>query len=121
MKLLPARVQGWRPLEFSCPINTVIQVGANTCQRVDVVLVFRSIPAEAVDNWVMPNGRPRSDRELADEVLLDVQTTSQSGFDELWKPIRISDVLSTDRGTAMVVSAFLAALPRVDAQGQGME
>ena len=56
---------------FFCNLNVPILVGEDRYKYVPIVGVFRTIAMDDVDAWVMhADGRPRSDRELAAEVLV---------------------------------------------------
>ena len=59
---------------FFCNLNVPILVGEDRYKYVPIVGVFRAIAMDDVDAWVMhADGRPRSDRELAAEVLVEIR------------------------------------------------
>jgi hypothetical protein len=74
-----------------------------------------------VAQWVMhPNGTPRGDRELAAEVLVEIWTPTRTHGCTRRHALNVADVLKLDSAAAIVVSTFLAALPRVTGRyGQG--
>ncbi|MGJ7505496.1 hypothetical protein [Variovorax sp. ZT5P30] len=78
-----------------------------------VVATFRWLPGESVNDWVMPNGRPRSDRELAAEILISIRRVQEAGSSSPSRKLSVSHVLELDRAAALVVSTFLSALPRL--------
>jgi len=102
------------PTTFSCNLSLPILVGQDRYKYIPVVGVFRSIPFEQIDAWVMhPDGRPRSDRELAAEVLVEIRQPLATSGGSAPPAFEVADVLQLDRAAAIVVSTFLAALPRV--------
>ncbi|WP_295986883.1 hypothetical protein [uncultured Variovorax sp.] len=99
---------------FFCNLSVPILVGEDRYKYVPIVGVFRSIPFDQVDEWVMhPDGRPRSDRELAAEVLVEIRKPLGSSGRTAAHAFDVADILQLDRAAAIVVSTFLAALPRV--------
>jgi hypothetical protein len=99
---------------FSCTLSLPILVGEDRYKYVPVVGFFRSIPFDQVDEWVMhPGGGPRSDRELAAEVLVEIRKPLGTSGRTVPHSFEVSDILQLDRAAAIVVSTFLAALPRV--------
>ena len=99
---------------FSCNLSLPILVGEDRYKYVPVVGVFRSIPFDQVDEWVMhPGGGPRSDRELAAEVLVEIRKPLGTSGRTVPHSVEVADILQLDRAAAIVVSTFLAALPRV--------
>ncbi|MET3442698.1 hypothetical protein ABIC94_003486 [Variovorax paradoxus] len=99
---------------FFCNLSVPILVGEDRYKYIPVIGVFRSIPFEQIDEWVMhPDGRPRSDRELAAEVLVEIRRSPENSGQEVARPFEVADILQLDRAAAIVVSTYLAALPRV--------
>ncbi|MET3495101.1 hypothetical protein [Variovorax boronicumulans] len=98
---------------FLCRFSIPIQLDEERFQYFPVVGVFRRIPFDQVDRWVMrPDGRARTDRELASEVLLELRRplgftgkTAALQFD-------IGEVIEVGRAAAIIVATFLAELPR---------
>jgi hypothetical protein len=98
---------------FFCNFNVPVLVAEDRYKYVPIVGVFRSIPVDQVDAWVMhPGGGPRSDRELATEVLVEVRKPLGTSGRTVPHSFDVADVLQLDRAAAIVVSTFLAALPR---------
>lgn len=94
---------------FSIPV----QLDDERFQYVPVVGVFRRIPFEHVDHWVMrPDGRARTDRELAAEVLVELRRPLGSSGKTAALPYDIGEVLEVERAAAIIVATFLAELPR---------
>lgn len=97
---------------FSWTMEVPVMRDATHRKCIAIVCVFRSgLAAEDVDQWVMhPNGTPRSDRELAAEVLVEIRrpvgARGQTALD-------VADILELDSAAAIVVSTFLAVLPRI--------
>jgi len=87
----------------------------NRRKHILIVGVFSaSIAADNVDEWLMrPDGKPRSDRELAIEVLVEIRKPLRTdGRSSALHTLSINDLLQSDNAAAIVVSTFLAALPR---------
>jgi hypothetical protein len=102
------------PTTFFCNLSVPILVGEDRYKYIPVVGVFRSIPFEQIDEWVMhPDGRPRSDRELAAEVLVEIRMPPAMSAGPAARAFEVADLLQLDRAAAVVVSTYLAALPRV--------
>jgi len=78
---------------------------------VPAVAVFRRIPPESVETWLMPNGQARDDRELASEVLIEVRHAGDDAG-SAQKYFDVSKVLELGRAASLVVSTFLSSLPR---------
>jgi hypothetical protein len=98
---------------FLCRFSIPIRLDEERFKYVPVVGTFRSIPFGQIDRWVMrPDGRPRTDRELAVEALLELRrplgSTARTGPFQLG----IGDVVEVDRAAAIIVATFLAELPR---------
>lgn len=99
---------------FFCNLNIPILVGEDRYKYLPVVAVFRSLAHAQVDDWVMdPDGRPRSDRELAAEVVVELRPSPQTSDGEPPQPFDVADILQLDRAAAIIVATYLAALPRV--------
>jgi hypothetical protein len=99
---------------FFCNLSLPILVGEDRYKYIPVVGVFRSIPFEQIDEWVMhPDGKPRSDRELATEVLVEIRRPPDTGGGAAAQAFEVADILQLDRAAAIIVSTYLAALPRV--------
>ena len=99
---------------FFCNLSVPILVGEDRYKYIPVVGVFRSIPFEQIDEWVMhPDGKPRSDRELAAEVLVEIRVPPEMSGSAAARVFDVADILQLDRAAAIVVSTYLAALPRV--------
>jgi hypothetical protein len=99
---------------FSCAMELPVMLDEVNRQYIPLVGVFRGGPAaEEVDQWVMhPNGTPRSDRELAAEVLIEVRQSAGARGHAALHTFAVADILELDSAAAIVVSTFLAALPR---------
>lgn len=97
---------------FSRKVSVPIAIDEERYKYVPIVAVFRRIPPESVDQWVMRDGKPRSDRELASEVLVDVRKPIANSGSIAAHELRVADVLHLDRAAAIIVSTFLSVLPR---------
>jgi hypothetical protein len=98
---------------FLCRFSIPIRLDEERFQYVPVVGTFRSIPSGQVDRWVMrPDGRPRTDRELAAEALLELRRPLGSTARTAPFQLGIGDVVEVDRAAAIIVATFLAELPR---------
>ena len=99
---------------FSCNLSLPVLVGEDRYKYVPVVGVLRSIPFDQVDEWVMhPGDGPRRDRELAAAVLVEIRKPLGTSGRTVPHSFEVADILQLDRAAAIVVSTFLAALPRV--------
>ena len=99
---------------FFCNLNVPILVGEDRYKYVPIVGVFRTIAMDDVDAWVMhADGRPRSDRELAAEGLVEIRKPLGATGRTAPHAFEVADILQLDRAAAIVVSTYLAALPRV--------
>ncbi|MFS2047581.1 hypothetical protein [Variovorax sp.] len=97
---------------FACRVSMPIATAEERCFRyVPAVAIFRRIPPEMLDTWLMPDGKARGDRELASEVLIEVR---HAGDDSGATPQRfdLSEVLEVGRAASLFVSTFLSSLPR---------
>ncbi|WP_332875290.1 hypothetical protein [Variovorax sp. IB41] len=98
---------------FVCRFSIPIRLDEERFQYFPVVGVFRSMPFDQVDRWVMrPDGRARTDRELAAEVLLELRRPLGSSGKTAALQFGITDVLEVDRAAAIIVATFLSELPR---------
>lgn len=99
---------------FSCAMELPVMLDEVHRQYIPVVGVFRSgLAAEEVDQWMHANGTPRSDLELAAEVLVEICSLARTHGRTRRQALNVADVLKLDSAAAIVVSTFLAALPRV--------
>jgi len=98
---------------FLCRFSIPIRVDEERFQYFPVVGVFRSMPFDQVDRWVMrPDGRARTDRDLAAEVLLELRRPLGSTGKTASLQFGVGDVIEVDRAAAIIVATFLAELPR---------
>ena len=98
---------------FVCRFSIPIRLDEDRFQYFPVVGVFRSMPFDQVDQWVMrPDGRARTDHELAAEVLLELRRPLGSTGKTASLRFGITEVLEVARAAAIIVSTFLAELPR---------
>ncbi|RST51128.1 hypothetical protein [Variovorax sp. DXTD-1] len=97
--------------KFSRPMDLPILIGEE-CKYVPVIAAFRTMPSEHIDNWLVCNGKPRSDRDLAAEVLLEVRGLPSADGRLQGRHYSVLQVLEFERAAALVVSLFLAELPR---------
>jgi hypothetical protein len=100
------------PTSFTCAMEIPISIGEETYRYVPVTAVFRRISSDAVDGWLMSNGAPRSDRDVASDVLIEVLNRSDDDDRELRNGLNKTSILNTDRAAALLVSTFLSELPR---------
>ncbi len=99
---------------FFCNLNVPILIAEDRYKYIPFVAVFRSIPIDQVDAWVMhADGRPRTDRELAAEVLVELRPSPETSDVDAHPLFEVADILQLDRAAAIIVATFLAALPRV--------
>jgi hypothetical protein len=100
--------------KFSRPMDLPILIGEE-CKYVPVIAAFRFMPSDDIDSWLVSDGKPRSDRDLAAEILLEVR--GLPGVDGCLRGRHYSvlQVLEFERAAALVVSMFLAELPRSEA------
>jgi hypothetical protein len=98
---------------FLCRFSIPIRLDEERFQYFPVVGVFRSMPFDQVDRWVMrPDGRARTDRELAAEVLVELRRPLGSTGKTALLQFGITEVLEVDRAAAIIVATFLSELPR---------
>lgn len=74
---------------------------------------FRRIPIEDINSWLMPYGRSRSDRDLAQEVLIEIHSISQGSKTPLCR-LDLLEILNSRKAVAVIVSTYLSILPRRD-------
>jgi hypothetical protein len=100
---------------FSWTMEVPVMLDAIRRQCIPIVCVFREgLAAEDVDQWVMhPDGTPRSDRELAAEVLVEIRRPVGARGQSAAHALDVADILELDSAAAIVVSTYLAVLPRV--------
>lgn len=96
---------------FSAHLRLPVLVGTGRAAHISALIVFRQIDPLAIDAWLMPGGRSRSDRDLAVDVLLEIREVGQ----DILVPPRILDparIVLVDQAAALIVSSFLSLLPR---------
>ncbi|MGJ7524812.1 hypothetical protein [Variovorax sp. GB1P17] len=96
---------------FSAHIRLPVLVGPGNAVHISAIVAFRQIDPAAIDAWLMPGGRPRSDRELAADVLLEIREVGRNIF----VPPRNLDparIVQVDQAASLIVSSFLSLLPR---------
>jgi hypothetical protein len=107
------------PDKFSCAMDLPILVGGER-GYVPVVAVFRCIPSANSDEWVMSSGQPRSDGDLAAEVLVEVIGVHRGIGNVAPQRFDVPEILEVDRAAALVVATFLSTLtPPEDPAGSG--
>jgi hypothetical protein len=94
---------------FSRPMDLPILVGSE-CRYVPVIVAFRRMPSDDIDNWLISNGEARSDRDLAAEVLLEVRGLPSVGGYRPGRHYSVLEVLESERAAALVIATFLAEL-----------
>lgn len=97
--------------EFSCLVELPIVIGVER-RRLAVIAVFRCLSKPDLDEWVMPGGVPRSDHELATEVLCELRCAGGHGGRSWPRSFCIATVLEVDDAAALLVSTFLSQSPR---------
>lgn len=98
--------------EFTCSMELPLLIADEYYRYFPVIAIFRRLPGESVSEWVMPNGRPRNDRDLAAEILVSVRHVRRTDRTPSTPELSISRVLQLDRAAALVVSTFLSVLPQ---------
>ena len=96
-----------------CHFDLPIRLGRTEHKRIPVAASFREIPVGRIERWLMhPDGRPRADRDLAKEVLLELRRSYKE--QGLTSPLLLdmNEVIAFDKAAAIIVAAFLAASPR---------
>ncbi|MDR6889730.1 MULTISPECIES: hypothetical protein [Variovorax] len=96
---------------FSRAMDLPILVGED-CKYIPVIAAFRCMPSEDIDNWLVADGKPRSDRDLAAEILLEVKGVPSADGMLPGRHYSVLEVLELGRAAALVMSMFLAELPR---------
>lgn len=104
---------------FACRLRIPVAGGAQNSRYVLVMAVFRRIPLESVNAWLMPNGQPRSDHALATDVLIEVQRISNDTHAPLQR-YDVADILSVEQAASLLVAAFLSALPQAGANSEAV-
>jgi hypothetical protein len=92
---------------FSRQMDLPILVGSE-CTYVPVVAAFRRMPSDDIDGWLISNGKARSDRDLAAEVLLEVRGLASDNGHQRGRHYSVLEVLEFERAAALVISTFLA-------------
>lgn len=106
-------VHAARAKTLVCHFDLPIRLGGAEYRYIPVTASFREISADHLGRWLMhPDGRPRADRELAKEVLLNLQRSHKETG--LTSPLLldVNEVVHFDKAAAIIVAAFLAAMPR---------
>lgn len=98
------------PDTFSCAMDLPILLGGER-RYVPVVAVFRNLPLASSSEWVMSRGRPRSDQDLAEEVLVEVTQLHGADGHAAPRSFHVARILEVDRAAALVVATYLATLP----------
>jgi len=107
---------------FLCRFNIPIRLDEDRHQYVPVLGVFRRIPFDRLDQWVMrADGRPRTDRDLAAEVLLELRRPLGTTGKTASLRLSLGEIIEFDRAAAIIVATFLAELPREAACGEDLE
>ncbi|MDP9912299.1 hypothetical protein J2W27_004425 [Variovorax boronicumulans] len=100
---------------FSYNFVLPIPLDGSMHRRLEVIGVFRALPAGGIDRWVMDtNGKPRADKDLAAEVLVEFRRDCGTSGQTTPLEVEMSQVLASTRATAAIVAAFLAGHPRVE-------
>lgn len=86
-----------------------------------VVVALRRLPAESVNEWLMPSGRPRTDWELATEILVAVRGAQSADHTAPVREFDVPQILELDQAAALVVSTFLWVLPRLSKRVPGTD
>lgn len=112
--LLPeSSVHAARAKTLVCHFDLPIRLGRTAYKRIPVAASFREIPVGRIEQWLIhPDGRPRTDRDLAKEVLLELRREHKE--QGLTSPLLLdmNEVVEFDKAAAIIVAAFLAAMPR---------
>jgi len=107
--------------EFTCAMDIPIRTEGGSYSYFSVVAVFRRLPAESVNEWLMPCGRPRTDRELATEILVAVRGAQSTDHTAPVREFDVPHILDLDRAAALVISTPLWALPRLSKRVPGTD
>lgn len=79
--------------------------------------VFRYIQSADVDAWLAPEGKPRTDKELAADVLLEVRDIRDENGEVIpTSPELVARMLAVDRAPSAVVATFLAVIRGIAAE-----
>lgn len=97
--------------EFSCLVDLPILIGVER-RRVPVIAVFRGLPKPDLEEWVMPGGVPRSDHELATEILSELRCAGGNNGRSWPRSFCIATVLDLDSASALLVATFLSESAR---------
>jgi hypothetical protein len=95
------------------PMDLPILTGEDH-KYVPVIAVFRNIPIENIDEWVMFEGKPRNDRDIATEILVEVRGLPGADGRPGGRHYSVAEVLAFELASALIVSLFLSKLPRAD-------
>lgn len=98
---------------FSCQMWLPMDEEVSDQGWVLVLGLFRRIRSEDLNFWLMPQGRSRSDRDLAEDVLLELQQISKDTYAPL-REIDIPSILGSERATTLIVSIYLSILQSQD-------
>lgn len=113
MLLSESSVHMARAKTLVCHIDLPIRLGRTEYKYIPVAASFREIPADYIGRWLThPDGRPRADRDLAKEVLLEVRRSYKEQGLTSPPPLDVDEVVEFDKAAAIIVAAFLAAMPR---------
>ena len=112
--LLPeSSVHAARAKTLVCHFDLPIRLGKTEYRYIPIAASFREIPADHLGRWLVhPDGRPRADRDLAREVLLELRRDHQERGLTYPLLLDIDDVVKFDKAAAIIVATFLAAMPR---------
>lgn len=98
---------------FSCRLDLPVRDDEGGYKCIPIIGICRRVLVDQVDTWMMhPDGRPRSDQELASEVVVELRRQPSTTADLESLQLDIADVLGYDRAAAIIVAMFLAELPR---------
>lgn len=79
--------------------------------------VFKYLPSDEIDAWLVRDGKPRRDSELAAEILLGVnELKGEDGQVLRSSPELVTKVLAVDRTASAVVATFIAVSRGVAAE-----
>lgn len=104
------------PKNFSWPVKVPVPAEGRYVFA-EFTGVFRYIPSDQVDAWLAPDGKPRTDRELAADVLLEVQDVrGDDGEVMTTSPELVARMLAVDRAPSAVVATFMAVIRGIAAE-----
>jgi len=96
-----------------CRFDLPIRLGRTDYKCIPVAALFREIPADRIGQWLMhPDGRPRADRDLAKEVLLELRRLYKERDQASALLLDVNEVVEFDKAAAIIVAACLAVMPR---------